>query len=100
MTFTVTYRGADGALREEAVEAASRAECFAECKARGITPVGVREGAQKGGRKNAASPKMATQGGAGRAANVSAAPRGGTCATILAAQRKMSMKPTFTHVAV
>ena len=78
MTFTVTYRGADGALREEAVEAASRAECFAQMKARGIVPVSVKEGARKGGRENAASPKMANQGGAGRTANVSAAPRGGT----------------------
>ena len=86
MTFTVTCRGADGALREETVEAASRAECFAKMKARGIVPVSVREGARNGGRKNAASPKMATQGGAGRAANVSAAPRGGTWrAAVLAA---------------
>ena len=50
MTFTVTYRGADGALREEAVEAAGRAECFAQMKARGIVPVSVKEGARKGGR--------------------------------------------------
>ena len=44
MTFTVTYRGADGAVRTEAVEAASRAECFAQMKARGITPMNVKEG--------------------------------------------------------
>ena len=44
MTFTVTYRGADGALREERVEAASRAECFAQCRARGIAPLSVKEG--------------------------------------------------------
>ena len=44
MTFTVTYRGADGALREEAVDAASRGECFAQCRARGIAPVSVKEG--------------------------------------------------------
>ena len=44
MTFTVTYRGADGALVTEAVEAANRAECFAQMKARGITPMGVKEG--------------------------------------------------------
>ena len=50
MTFTVTYRGADGALREEAVEAASRAECFAQMKARGIVPVSVKEGASLGER--------------------------------------------------
>ena len=47
MTFTVTYRDAGGALREEAVEAASRAECFAQMKARGIVPVSVREGRAK-----------------------------------------------------
>ena len=44
MTFTVTYRGADGAVRTEAVEAASRGECFAQMKARGIVPMGVKEG--------------------------------------------------------
>ena len=44
MTFTVTYRGADGALVTDAVEAANRAECFAQMKARGITPMGVKEG--------------------------------------------------------
>ena len=44
MTFTVTYRGADGAVRTEAVEAASRGECFAQMKAKGITPTGVKEG--------------------------------------------------------
>ena len=44
MTFTVTYRGADGALVTEAVEAANRSECFAQMKARGITPMGVKEG--------------------------------------------------------
>ena len=70
MTFTVTYRGSDGAMREETVEAADRAECVAACKARGIAPTSIREG-------RAASPKRTTQGGAGRAANVSAASRGG-----------------------
>ena len=44
MTFTVTCRGADGSLREEIVEAASRAECFAQMRARGIVPVSVKEG--------------------------------------------------------
>ena len=56
MTFTVTYRGADGALREEAVEAASRGECFAQCKARGIVPVSVKEGARKGRRQDGGAP--------------------------------------------
>ena len=34
MTFTVTYRGADGAVRKEAVEAASRAGCLRPCDRR------------------------------------------------------------------
>ena len=50
MVFTVTYRGKDGARLEEAVEAAGRAECFAQMKARGITPVSVREGRSHGHR--------------------------------------------------
>ena len=44
MTFTVTYRGADGAMRDERVEAANRTECFAQCRARGIAPLSVKEG--------------------------------------------------------
>ena len=44
MTFTVTYRAKDGALRDERIEAASRAECVAECRRRGIAPTGIREG--------------------------------------------------------
>ncbi len=44
MTFTVTYRAKDGALREERVEA---------CHERGITPTGIREGRSG---KSAASP--------------------------------------------
>ena len=62
MTFTVTYRAKDGALREECVEAAGRAECVAECRRRGIAPSRIREGAKKnsrmpsiGGRKSATS---------------------------------------------
>jgi len=46
----VTYRGKDGARREEVVEAAGRAECFAQMKARGIVPVSVKEGASLGER--------------------------------------------------
>ena len=53
MTFTVTYRAKDGALREERVEAASRAECVAACHEWGITPTGIREGRSG---KSAASP--------------------------------------------
>ena len=44
MTFTVTYRAKDGALREERVEASSRAECVAECRRRGIAPTKIKEG--------------------------------------------------------
>ena len=53
MVFTVTYRAKDGALREERVEAASRAECVAACHEWGITPTGIREGRSG---KSAASP--------------------------------------------
>ena len=53
MTFTVTYRAKDGALREERVEAASRAECVAECRRRGIAPTKIAEGRSG---KSAASP--------------------------------------------
>ena len=44
MNFTVRYRGRDGALREECIEAAGRAECMAECRKRGISPMGIVEG--------------------------------------------------------
>lgn len=44
MTFTVTYRGKNGALADEVVEAPSRAECVAALKARGIAPTAIREG--------------------------------------------------------
>ena len=44
MTYTVTYRERDGAKAEVEIEAASRAVCFAQCRARGIAPMSVREG--------------------------------------------------------
>ena len=44
MTFTVTYRGKDGALYDETVAAADRAGCVAECRRRGIAPTKIREG--------------------------------------------------------
>lgn len=56
MTFTVTYHGADGAKAEVEIEAAGRAECVTECKARGIVPMGIREG--RSGRAAGASPKQ------------------------------------------
>ena len=46
MTFTVTYRDQRGAKREEAIEAESRAACVAACRARGISPLAIREGAK------------------------------------------------------
>ena len=49
MTFTVTYRGADGAPVTETVEAADRADCLAQLKARGIAAMGVKEGGGRDG---------------------------------------------------
>lgn len=43
MTFTVKYRANDGAMREERIEAANRADCIAKCKSQGIAPVSVKE---------------------------------------------------------
>ena len=48
MKFTVTYRSANGALATDVVEAASRTDCFAQMKARGIVPMSVKEGSPKG----------------------------------------------------
>jgi len=53
MNFIVTYRAGNGALREERIEAASRAECVAECKRRGIAPIKIAEG---GGRAVSTKP--------------------------------------------
>ena len=44
MTFTVTYRDKSGAKAEAVIEVAGRAECVAECRARGIAPMAIREG--------------------------------------------------------
>ncbi len=58
MTFSVTYRAKDGALREERFEAANRAECVAECRKRGIAPTKIAE--DKGGnrRQDGGSPSQ------------------------------------------
>ena len=45
MTFTVKYRTNSGSIAEKVVEAANRADCFAKCKAQGIVPIGVSDGA-------------------------------------------------------
>ena len=42
MTFTVTYRGADGAVRTEVVEAANRADCLSQMRAQGVAVLGVK----------------------------------------------------------
>jgi len=63
MTFTVTYRGKDGARAEIEIEAANRAECVAACKARGIAPVGIREG-RASSRSRAAEAAAPHDGGA------------------------------------
>ena len=44
MTFTVKYRAGDGKMHEKCIEAASRCECVAKCKAQGIAPISVKEG--------------------------------------------------------
>ena len=44
MNFIVTYRGTDGALRTQDVEAANRTECMEKCRQRGIMPMTLKEG--------------------------------------------------------
>ena len=48
MIFTVKYRDAAGALREKTLEAASRLDCFAKCKAQGIVPTALESGSAAG----------------------------------------------------
>ena len=64
MTFTVIYRSKTGAKAEVEIEAASRADCVAECKRRGIAPVGIREG-RASSRPRAAETAAPHAGGAG-----------------------------------
>lgn len=59
MTFTVTYRDKNGAKAEVEIEAVSRTECVAACKARGIAPVGIKEG--RSGAKRAANISVASR---------------------------------------
>ena len=77
MNFTVTYRAKDGALREERVEAANRAECVAECRKRGIAPTGIREGRSG---KSAASPSGRDGARPEMKRRDAASPRGGATA--------------------
>ena len=58
MTFIVTCRSKDGSLREEPIEAASRTDCIAECKRRGIAPMGIRDGKPRAvSKKSAREPR-------------------------------------------
>ena len=43
MTFSVTFRRPDGALKTESIEAANRGDCFAIYRNRGISPISVKE---------------------------------------------------------
>ena len=76
MKFTYTYRSSDGQRHTAEIEAENRDAAFAKLRAElGIKPIKV-----------TAAEGPEEQGGAGRAANVSAAPRGGTWkAAVLAA---------------
>lgn len=53
-TYTISYRADDGSIAATTLEAADRAACMAACRARGITPVSIKEGAakSKGGAKS------------------------------------------------
>ena len=42
--YTITYRADDGSIATTTLEAADRAACVAACRARGITPVSIKEG--------------------------------------------------------
>ena len=53
MNFTYTYKDQTGARREAVLGADSRAQAFAILKAKGITPLSVREG----GKVESAAPK-------------------------------------------
>ena len=65
MTFTVTYRSKDGALREERIEAVSRAECVAECRKRGIAPTKIAEGKGANRRDGARPSRVGVTGSGG-----------------------------------
>ena len=73
-TFTVSYRKSDGSLAEIEIVAADRAECMAECRKQGVTPVGIHEGrssVRSKSKKNAGSPNGEAQGaGQGPRTNV------------------------------
>lgn len=67
MTFTVTYRGNDGAMATASIEAQDRSECFTRCKERGIMPMDIREGRAKsrpGTRNGPPTRRLMAMGGA------------------------------------
>ena len=62
MLFTVTYRGKDGALHDETVEAADRAGCVVECRKRGISPTKIVEGGKGKGRDKRGTSRVGAAG--------------------------------------
>ena len=61
MRFTITYHDKMGALKEECVEAASRGDCLARMKARGISPISMTVGASaKAGARKAVTGRRST----------------------------------------
>ena len=76
MTFTCTYRNAQGAQTTEVVEAASRQDVFAQLKARGIVPTRVTEG----GRLSA---KSAAEGGSAKGRRQAGALRGAIAGVLI-----------------
>ena len=68
MTFSVTYMGSDGARLTEIVEASGRGDCFAKCRARGITPISVTEakGSGRAGARSSRAEARSPGGNAGR----------------------------------
>ena len=62
--FTVTYRGANGASVTEVVEATSRADCFAQMRARSVSVMSVKEGG-RAGQKNRPSGRKPTKASGG-----------------------------------
>ena len=84
MIFTVKYRGADGAPVSEAVEAASRADCLAKMKARGVSVLGVKEGNFAGKPRKTRDSRASMDPRNSRASSTSRASRKTITATIIA----------------
>ena len=55
--YTITYRADDGSIATTTLEAADRAACVAACRARGITPVSIKEGQTSKAKGQASKPR-------------------------------------------